>query len=81
MIHKDLNSHEIDRIIEMAREDRTPFSAIHFQFNLKENEVINLMRSNLKESSFRMWRKRVSGRKTKHWFPNHKTRFKCPTQK
>ena len=81
VIPKYLNSIEIDRIIEMAWEDRTPFEAIHFQFNLKEKEVIKLMRSNLKASSFKIWRKRVSGRKTKHWFPNHKTRFKSPNQK
>ena len=65
----------------MAWEDRTPFEAIHFQFNLKEEEVINLMRSNLKASSFKMWRKRVSGRKTKHGFSTYKTRFKSPNQK
>jgi len=60
----------------MAWEDRTPFDAIHFQFNLKEKDVINLMRSSLRASSFKMWRERVSGRKLKHGFPNQKTRFK-----
>ena len=58
-----LNSSEVDRIVEMAWEDRTPFDAIDFQFNLKEKEVIQLMRSHLKTSSFKMWRKRVTGRK------------------
>ncbi len=81
VIPKYPSSVDIDRIIEMAWEDRTPFDAIHFQFNLKEKEVINLMRSNLKASSFRMWRKRVSGRKTKHGFPNYKIRFKSSNQK
>ena len=81
MIPKEFNPIEIDRIIEMAWEDRTPFDAIYYQFKLKEKEVINLMRSNLKESSFIMWRKRVSGRKTKHGFPNHKTKFKSANQK
>ena len=81
MILEKLNSIEIDRIIEMAWEDRTSFDAIHFQFNLNEKEVIHLMRLNLKVSSFRMWRKRVTGRKTKHGFPGHKTRFKSPNQK
>ena len=81
MIIKDLNSIEIDRIIEMAWEDRTPFDAIHFQFNLNEKEVIHLMRLNLRSSSFRIWRKRVTGRKSKHGFPNQKTRFKSPNQK
>lgn len=56
----------IDRIIEMAWEDRTPFSAIEHQFGLKEKDVIALMRREMKPSSFRMWRKRVTGRKTKH---------------
>lgn len=56
----------VDRIIEMAWEDRTPFGAIELQFGLKEQEVITLMRRRLKPSSFRLWRKRVSGRTTKH---------------
>ena len=78
---KDFNSAEIDRIIEMAWEDRTPFEAIDFQFNLKEKEVIKLMRSNLKSSSFKIWRRRVTGRKLKHGFPNQKMRFKSANQK
>lgn len=49
----------------MAWEDRTPFEAIEYQFGLSEQEVIELMRSNLKSSSWRLWRKRVHGRKTK----------------
>ncbi|HEY9877057.1 MAG TPA: TIGR03643 family protein [Leptolyngbyaceae cyanobacterium] len=56
----------INRVIEMAWEDRTPFEAIELQFGLKEKDVIALMRRHMKASSFRMWRKRVSGRKTKH---------------
>ncbi len=80
-IYKHLNISEVDRIIEMAWEDRTPFEAINYQFNLKENEVIKLMRSNLKTSSFKLWRKRVSGRKSKHWFPKQVTRFKSANQK
>ena len=76
-----LTSAAVDRIIEMAWEDRTPFDAIDFQFNLKEKEVIKLMRSILKSSSFKMWRRRVSGRKLKHGFPDQKTRFKSPNQK
>jgi uncharacterized protein (TIGR03643 family) len=54
------------RIIEMAWEDRTPFDAIEFQFGLNEEETIELMRSEMKQSSFKMWRKRMSGRDTKH---------------
>jgi uncharacterized protein (TIGR03643 family) len=61
-----LDSESIDRIIEMAWEDRTPFEAIALQFGLSEKQVIALMRREMQESSFRMWRKRVSGRKTKH---------------
>lgn len=63
---KDLSRAEISRIIEMAWEDRTPFDAIEFQFDLSEEDVITLMRQEMKHSSFKMWRKRVSGRKTKH---------------
>ena len=63
---KKFNGTDIDRIIEMAWEDRTTFDAIFKTFGLSESEVIVLMRSNLKPSSFKLWRKRVSGRKTKH---------------
>ena len=62
----DLNPQQIDRIIEMAWEDRTPFDAIKLQFGIKEEEVIRLMRREMKLSSFKMWRARVQGRKTKH---------------
>jgi uncharacterized protein (TIGR03643 family) len=55
-----------DRIIEMAWEDRTPFEAIKTQFGLSEKEVIEIMRREMKASSFKMWRERVQGRKTKH---------------
>lgn len=77
------NELHIDRIIEMAWEDRTTFEAIKFQFNLKEQDVINLMRRELKPSSFRLWRKRVQGRKTKHEKLRtfEKGRFKCSRQK
>jgi uncharacterized protein (TIGR03643 family) len=54
------------RIIEMAWEDRTPFDAIRASFGVSEPEVIALMRANLKRSSFKLWRERVSGRRTKH---------------
>lgn len=63
---KSLTEREIDRIIEMAWEDRTPFDAIEQQFGVAESEVIKLMRKHMKESSFKMWRKRVQGRSTKH---------------
>ena len=56
---------EIDRIIEMAWEDRTPFEAIFDQFDINEKELISIMRNNLRNSSFKLWRERVSGRKTK----------------
>jgi len=62
----DLDKEEKTRIIEMAWKDRTPFSAIEFQFGLNEDETITLMRREMKKSSFKMWRKRVTGRKTKH---------------
>ncbi|BAS56584.1 hypothetical protein NIES2135_41020 [Leptolyngbya boryana NIES-2135] len=62
----DLDSETIDRILEMAWEDRTPFEAIALQFGLDEPQTIALMRREMKRSSFEMWRKRVTGRKTKH---------------
>lgn len=62
----DLDSETINRIIEMAWEDRTPFEAIETQFGLLEKQVIALMRREMKQSSFEMWRERVTKRKTKH---------------
>ncbi|RZL14691.1 MAG: TIGR03643 family protein [Pedobacter sp.] len=72
-----------DRIIEMAWEDRTPFEAIEFQFGLKEKEVIVFMRNNSKASSFKMWRKRMTGRSTKHEVlqQDDVLRFKCSRQR
>jgi uncharacterized protein (TIGR03643 family) len=77
------NEQEKDRIIEMAWEDRTPFEAIKYQFGLNEDQVIELMRTEMKPSSFRMWRKRVSGRKTKHdkLSASGMTKFKSSWQK
>jgi uncharacterized protein (TIGR03643 family) len=57
---------ELDRIIEMAWEDRTPFEAIERQFGIKEKDVIKLMRRHLKRTSFNLWRKRTNGQTTKH---------------
>ena len=61
-----LNQADIDRIIEMAWEDRTPFDAITYQFGLSEQEVKVLMQKQLKPSSYKLWRKRVQSRATKH---------------
>ena len=74
---------ETSRIIEMAWEDRTTFDSIKDQFGLSESEVIKIMRKNMKRSSFKMWRKRVSGRKTKHRFSSKSLtpRFKSYNQK
>ena len=77
----NLSDVDKDRIIEMAWEDRTPFEAIEYQFGLKENDVRQIMRTSLKESSFKMWRKRVKGRKTKHEKTSDSTRFKSKNQK
>ena len=74
---RELDSIDLDRVIEMAWEDRTPFEAIVYQFGLSESEVIQLMRSEMKASSFRMWRKRVSGRKTKHAATSSADRFRA----
>ncbi len=79
-----LNNQEIDRVIEMAWEDRTPFEAIQIQFNCSESEVIEIMRSNLKRSSFNLWRKRVnSGISHKHLAKRNTeiSRFKCSRQR
>ncbi|WP_341531307.1 TIGR03643 family protein (plasmid) [Nostoc sp. UHCC 0302] len=62
----ELNSETIDRIIEMAWEDRTPMEAIESQFGLLEKQVIALMKREMKKSSYQMWRERVNKRTTKH---------------
>jgi uncharacterized protein (TIGR03643 family) len=80
----NLTDRDLDRIIEMAWEDRTPFEAIEFQFGLSEKEVIQLMRKTLKNKSFKLWRKRVhSGVSQKHLNKRNPdiNRFKCSRQK
>ncbi len=79
----NLTEENINRVIEMAWEDRTPFEAIHFQFGLTEKEVIVLMRRHMKLKSWKMWRKRVQGRKTKHLRKREKevNRFRCSRQR
>ena len=80
---KVLSPTEINRIIEMALEDRTPFDAIKFQFGLNEAEVKVLMKKNLKFSSYKLWRKRVENCKTKHLAKRLQgiNRFKCNLQR
>jgi uncharacterized protein (TIGR03643 family) len=78
-----LSSEDIDRIIQMAWEDRTPFEAITLQFGLKQADVIRLMRSELKLSSFKLWRARTNGLRTKHAAlrGDEINRFTCSRQK
>jgi uncharacterized protein (TIGR03643 family) len=79
-----MTEEEINRVIEMAWEDRTPFEAINYQFSLSEEQVIQLMRSRLKRSSFNLWRKRVhSGVSQKHLKKRSTeiVRFKCNLQR
>jgi len=78
-----LTAADIDRIIEMAWEDRTPFDAIEVQFGLSEAEVIALMRREMKPASWRMWRQRVHNRATKHTAkrPGDVNRFRCRRQR
>jgi len=79
-----LNDRDLDRIIQMAWEDRTPFEAIKFQFGVSEAQVIRIMRRELKENSFKLWRKRVnSGISKKHLKKRNPdiTRFRCSRQR
>ncbi len=78
-----LSPKDIDRIIEMAWEDRTTFEAIEQQFGLKQQDVIKLMRKEMKASSFKMWRERTKGRSTKHAALRGENvdRFKCSRQR
>ena len=83
VLENDLNDIAIDRIIEMAWEDRTPFEAIQFQFGLAEADVKALMKRELKFSSYKLWRKRVENCKTKHLAKRVSgiDRFKCKLQR
>ena len=84
MTKKNFSVEQIDRIIEMAWEDRTPFEAIAFQFGISEAETIAIMRTELKRSSFNLWRKRVnSGVSQKHLKKRNPEieRFKCTRQR
>lgn len=79
-----MQQEDIDRIIEMAWEDRTPFEAIRVQFQLSEADVIALMRRELKRSSFNLWRQRVnSGVSQKHLYKRSSeiSRFKSTLQR
>lgn len=79
-----MKERDLDRIIEMAWEDRTPFEAIKLQFKISEAQVIELMRKELKRSSFNLWRKRVnSGVSQKHLKKRNPeiNRFKCDRQR
>ncbi len=80
---ENLNLIDKDRIIEMAWEDRTSFEAIEIQFGLKQQDVIKLMRKEVKPGSFKLWRERTKGRSTKHEAlrTNEVDRFKCSRQK
>lgn len=83
ILEKEFTERQVDRIIEMAWEDRTPFEAIEFHFDIPEKDVIKIMRGTLKESSFKLWRKRVnSGVSTKHLKKRSQdiTRFKSSRQ-
>ena len=73
----------LDRVIEMAWKDRTPFESIKYQFQLSEQDVIEIMRKELKSNSFKLWRQRVQGRKTKHQKLRSfdEGRFKCSRQR
>ena len=80
---EELDARDVDRIIEMAWEDRTPFAAITYQFGLTEAEVIRLMKKELKLGSWKRWRARVQGRATKHRALRQKgvERFRSQAQK
>jgi len=80
---KPLSPVEIDRIVEMAWEDRTPFEAIRFQFGLNETEVIWLMKREMTLKNWKKWRARVQGRATKHQAKRSDdvSRFRCSRQR
>ena len=79
----DYPPEDLDRLIMMAWEDRTPFDAIEYQFGLTENQTIQLMRQIQDPKTFKRWRKRVTGRRSKHRSKRSPSvsRFKSSDQK
>jgi uncharacterized protein (TIGR03643 family) len=79
----NLQAEDIDRIVQMAWEDRTPFDAITAQFQVRESEVIELMKYEMTLNNWKKWRARVQGRATKHAALRDKgvTTFKCDLQR
>tara|TARA_B100000214_G_scaffold287557_1_gene217134 strand:- start:6795 stop:7049 length:255 start_codon:yes stop_codon:yes gene_type:complete len=75
------NYTDLDRIIEMAWEDRTPFDAIKSQFGINEDFLKKILKKNLSDKMYINWRRRVAGRKTKHNVTSNSTRFKSKNQK
>jgi len=83
-MYEGLTDRSLNRIIEMAWEDRTPFEAIEMQFNCPEKQVIKIMRYHLKPASFRLWRKRVHSKvslKHSQKRSSEISRFKCSRQR
>ena len=80
---REYTQQELDRMVQMGWEDRTPFEAIERQFGISHNDFNKFMRSQMTASSFRMWRKRMNGRQTKHQIsrPTDGTRFRCSRQR
>jgi uncharacterized protein (TIGR03643 family) len=83
MLAHNLLPEQIDRVIAMAWEDRTPFEAITFQFGLTEADVIRLMKQEMTLKNWKKWRERVQGRKTKHRALRSQDvdRFRCSRQR
>ncbi|NBC07572.1 MAG: TIGR03643 family protein [Bacteroidetes bacterium] len=83
LVEHELTERDLNRVVEMAWEDRTPFEAIEMQFGLKEAEVIRIMKHQMKLKSWKKWRARVQGRKTKHrrLRRNNMGRFKSRQQR
>ena len=67
----NFDSEQQSRIIEMAWEDMTPFEAIKMQFGIDESQLMRLMQSWLKPSSYRLWRERVKTRSSKQLIKRH----------
>ncbi len=75
------NAEGIDRVIRMAWEDRTSYTAITKQFNLSASEIVHFMRYHLEESKFKRWRKRIFEKGALKNSPHKNYRFKCSSQR
>jgi uncharacterized protein (TIGR03643 family) len=61
----ELDRETLERLVNMAQEERKPFEAIKEEFGISENEVTEMMRKRLAKDKFELWKKKVTAAKPK----------------